>query len=118
MATLETQYKNHKKENPDSTFTFSEWLNHHSNQLRKSINDLTLYSRIENAIVGWNIDGTKTAGSLTRQIMEMLDGDETWEEIEEEYMKDEYPVFGGPFTEARTHFEWLKIYYNSPKRKE
>lgn len=28
-----------------------------------------LYSAIENAIIRWNIDGTKTAGSLTREIM-------------------------------------------------
>jgi hypothetical protein len=42
---------------------------------------------------------------------------ETWEDIEEEYRKDEYPVFGGPFTNAMTPFEWLKKYYNEPKRK-
>lgn len=48
--------------------------------------------------------------------MEMLKT-ETWEEIEEEYQKDEYPVFGGPFTDAKTPFEWLRIYYESPKRK-
>jgi len=28
-----------------------------------------LYSAIENAIIKWVIDGTKTAGSLTREIM-------------------------------------------------
>ena len=42
---------------------------------------------------------------------------ETWDDIEEEYMKDEYPVFGGPFTDALKPFEWLKKYYYSPKRK-
>ena len=42
---------------------------------------------------------------------------ETWDDIEEEYMKDEYPVFGGPFNNAMTPFEWLKKYYYSPKRK-
>ena len=31
-----------------------------------------LYSKIENLIIIWNIDGTKTAGTLTRQIMELL----------------------------------------------
>jgi len=30
-----------------------------------------LYSEIELLIIRWNIDGTKTAGSLTRQIMEV-----------------------------------------------
>jgi hypothetical protein len=38
-------------------------------------------------------------------------------DIEEEYMKDEYPVFGGPFTNALTPFQWLKKYYHLPKRK-
>jgi hypothetical protein len=28
-----------------------------------------LYSAIETAIIRWDIDGTKTAGSLTREIM-------------------------------------------------
>jgi hypothetical protein len=44
-------------------------------------------------------------------------GDETWDEIYEEYSKDEYPPFGGPFTDALEFIEWLKIYYNEPKRK-
>ena len=39
---------------------------------------------------------------------------EAWAEIEEEYMKDEYPVFGGPFTNALTPFEWLRRNYNPP----
>jgi hypothetical protein len=76
----------------------------------------TLYWKIENAIIRWNNDGTQTAGSLTREIMELIKG-ETWEEIEEEYLKDEYPVFGGPFTNAKTPWEWLKTYFKSPKRK-
>ncbi len=42
---------------------------------------------------------------------------EEWAEIEEEYQKDEYPVFGGPFTNALSPFEWLRRNYNPPKRK-
>jgi hypothetical protein len=79
--------------------------------------ELTLYQKIENAIIYWNNDGTKTAGSLTREIMSMLGGDESWDEIEDEYLKDEYPVFGGPFTDAKSHFEWLKMNYTPPKRR-
>jgi hypothetical protein len=41
-----------------------------------------------------------------------------WEEIMEEYQKDEYPVFGGPFTDALTPWEWLKTWYNPPTRKD
>ena len=63
---------------------------------------------------GWNIDPVdKIYASV------ISDGlNETWEEIEEEYLKDEYPVFGGPFTDALEPFEWLKIYYNPPTRKK
>jgi hypothetical protein len=31
-----------------------------------------LYSNIENLIIEWNIDGTKTAGELTRDIMKLI----------------------------------------------
>jgi len=31
-----------------------------------------LYSEIENLIIRWNNDGTKTAGSLTREIIALL----------------------------------------------
>ena len=31
-----------------------------------------LYSKIENSIISWNNDGTQTAGSLTREIMEII----------------------------------------------
>lgn len=77
---------------------------------------IKLYSEIEHLIIMWSNDGTKTAGSLTRDIMKLLET-ETWEEIEEEYLKDEYPVFGGPFTNAMKPFEWLRTWYNSPIRK-
>ena len=39
---------------------------------------------------------------------------ETWDDIYEGYSRDEYPVFGGPFTEAMTFIEWLKMYYQPP----
>ena len=32
----------------------------------------TLYREIEHLIIEWNIDGTRTAGSLTREIMKLL----------------------------------------------
>ena len=37
--------------------------------------DDVLYSEIEHLIITWNIDGTKTAGHLTRQIMKLLGGE-------------------------------------------
>jgi hypothetical protein len=36
-------------------------------------NKQTLYSEIETLIIRWNIDGTKTAGSLTRDIMKLIE---------------------------------------------
>jgi len=36
------------------------------------MNSETLYSEIEYLIIRWNLDGTKTAGSLTREIMELV----------------------------------------------
>ena len=35
------------------------------------MNNETLYSEIEHLIIQWNNDGTKTAGSLTRDIMKI-----------------------------------------------
>jgi len=34
--------------------------------------DNELYSEIENLIIKWSNDGTKTAGHLTRQIMKLI----------------------------------------------
>lgn len=34
---------------------------------------IPIYSEIENLIIIWNIDGTKTAGSLTREIMKLIE---------------------------------------------
>jgi hypothetical protein len=36
------------------------------------INNEILYSEIEHLIIKWNNDGTKTAGSLTREIMKLI----------------------------------------------
>ena len=41
-------------------------------RLTTEADDRVLYSDIEDLIIRWNIDGTKTAGSLTRQIMEAI----------------------------------------------
>ncbi len=31
----------------------------------------------------------------------------TWEELKEEYSNDQFPPFGGPFTDALDPWEWL-----------
>ena len=38
----------------------------------KGMTEDKLYSAIENAIIKWVIDGTKTAGSLTREIVSII----------------------------------------------
>ena len=37
-----------------------------------AMSDLNLYQQIENAIIKWSNDGTQTAGTLTRQILEII----------------------------------------------
>jgi hypothetical protein len=39
-----------------------------------------------------------------------------WDEIHEEYSRENYPPFGGPFTDALTPWEWLKKNYVVPQR--
>jgi hypothetical protein len=36
------------------------------------MDELSLYQEIETAIIRWSNDGTKTAGTLTREIMELI----------------------------------------------
>lgn len=47
-------------------------LNNNTLDIKEPINNNNLYSEIENLIIAWSIDETKTAGFLTRQIMELL----------------------------------------------
>lgn len=42
----------------------------------------------------------------------------TWEELKEEYSNDQYPPFGGPFTDALDPWEWLSKNFDPPKRTE
>lgn len=40
-----------------------------------------LYSAIEAAIITWTLDGTKTAGSLTREIMSLIEQQDTTDDV-------------------------------------
>jgi hypothetical protein len=42
-------------------------------KLKDSSEEVELYSQIENAIIKWSIEGTETAGSLTRVIMKLIE---------------------------------------------
>jgi hypothetical protein len=39
-----------------------------------------------------------------------------WDEIYDEFSTDQYPPFGGPFTNALSFIDWLKQNYKSPER--
>ena len=41
----------------------------------------------------------------------------SWDEIYEEYSNENYPPFGGPFTNALSLIDWLKLNFNPPPRK-
>lgn len=40
-----------------------------------------LYSAIEAAIIRWTLDGTRTAGSLTREIMSLIEQQDTTDDV-------------------------------------
>lgn len=42
----------------------------------KSLVDNNLYSDIEDLVIRWSNDGTKTAGHLTRQIIKLIKGED------------------------------------------
>ena len=41
-----------------------------------------------------------------------------WDEIYDEYSKEQYPPFGGPFTNSLSFIDWLKQNYKAPERIE
>ena len=46
-----------------------------------------------------------------------LCNDMIWDSIYEEYSTEQYPPFGGPFTDSISFIDWLKQNYIVPKRK-
>jgi len=42
--------------------------------------------------------------------------DKLWNEIYEEYSTEQYPPFGGPFTDTLSFIDWLKQYYIVPEK--
>lgn len=53
---------------PDNLFAYLEDVYNKA----KSLDENELYSAIETAIIRWNLDGTKTAGELTREIVSII----------------------------------------------
>jgi hypothetical protein len=46
-----------------------------------------------------------------------LCNDKIWDDIYEEYSMEQYPPFGGPFTDSISFIDWLKLYYKVPEKK-
>lgn len=55
----------------------------------KQINDMSLYQKIELAIISWNIDGTKTAGTLTRKILKLIEDEKKIKYIQKDNINTE-----------------------------
>lgn len=45
------------------------------------MDNIELYREIEAAVIRWTIDGTKTAGTLTREIIEIINKNKTDETV-------------------------------------
>jgi hypothetical protein len=74
MATLETQYKNFLKDNPDTTFSFNEWMSWHRIQIEQALiqmmqddEDLGLYDEPKQ---NWYHDGKIIDGKQERMYSE------------------------------------------------
>ena len=50
---------------------------------------MTLYQKIEHAIIRWNNDETKTAGELTREILKIIEDEKETEYIQEDDINKE-----------------------------
>ena len=62
-------------------------------------------------------------GTLNKSEYPQLEGtmalcnDKVWDDIYEEYSMEQYPPFGGPFTDSISFIDWLKLYYKFPEKK-
>ena len=46
-----------------------------------------------------------------------LCNDKVWDDIYHDYSAEQYPAFGGPFTDSISFIDWLKLYYKFPEKK-
>ena len=62
-------------------------------------------------------------GTLNKSEYPELEGtmalcnDKVWDDIYHDYSAEQYPAFGGPFTDSISFIDWLKLYYKSPEKK-
>ena len=85
----------------------------HPDDVKQIEQDSYLFDNIEARIAAYpDVEFEKVS-----EYAKLIPKTESWDDIHEEYSKDEYPAFGGPFTHAMTFIEWLKLNYNTPIRK-
>lgn len=51
--------------------------------------NMNLYQKIEHAIIWWNNDGTRTAGSLTREIIKIIEDEKETNDIQKDDINQE-----------------------------
>jgi len=85
-----------------------EYIDNYTNQVQK-------YAKIINQVP--DIDFQTKPGFVERRMaLGKLNNDKLWDEIYSEYSNEQYPPFGGPFTDALSFIDWLKQNYISPER--
>ena len=62
-----------------------------NNRLKTKTMKQELYSEIEDLIITWNSDGTKTAGALTREIILVIDKTNEENNKKEKYFQQFHP---------------------------
>ena len=73
---------------------------------------------------GWNgyaklIDRdfqTKPGFVERRMALGKANNDKMWDEIYDEYSTEQYPAFGGPFTDSLSFIDWLKENFIAPEK--
>jgi hypothetical protein len=74
----------------------TEYIDQHTNQVQKYAKLIKQYPELEGTI--------------------NLCNDKIWDDIYDEYTKEQYPAFGGPFTNSISFIDWLKQYYKTPEK--
>ena len=69
--------------------------------------DIKLYSEIEHLIIAWNIDGTKTAGYLTREIMGLINQRKLYKEQQELLESAYYNFIYNPYYKAKSFPDFM-----------
>jgi transcription elongation factor Elf1 len=59
---------------------------------------------------------TKPGFVERRMALGKHNNDKLWDEIYSEYSTEQYPAFGGPFTDALSFIDWLKQNYIVPEK--